>query len=265
MATVLDKFCDSYGEGSPEKSAARLVLETKYREELHRMRQCRCKIPPDTRIMAKELMERIIQSVKEEPKIAECHRAEGEYPDPIAKSSREGVPEELQRWRDAFTMKMAREACREGGPAYSAGIFCSGGCLDTFAAIRSGFKPLWGTEVHKQRGAMFEDLTGAPCLGDTFAVDFKKQRQVALLWTGQPCPDYSTSHQGRRPPGSRSCRAAGASGSPSAAPRRVAWRSSSPWSSRWLPPRSEGRSRRNAAQPARGERHPPRRARSTWG
>ena len=203
MATVLDKFCDSYGEGSIDKSAARIVLETKYRDELHRMRQSRLKIPPDMRIMAKMLMERIVQSAKEELKIAEGHSAEGEHPDPIAKSSREGVPEELQRWRDAFTIKMAKEACRGGGPAYSAGIFCSGGCLDTFAAIRSGFKPLWGTEVHKQRGAMFEDLTGATCLGDTFAVDFKKQKQVVLLWTGQPCPDYSTSHQGRRPPGSQ--------------------------------------------------------------
>ena len=50
MATVLDKFCDSYGEGSIDKSAARIVLETKYRDELHRMRQSRLKIPPDMRI-----------------------------------------------------------------------------------------------------------------------------------------------------------------------------------------------------------------------
>ena len=33
----------------------------------------------------------------------------------------------------------------------------------------------------------------------------------------------------RRPPGSRSCRAAATSGSPSVAPRRAAWRSSSPY------------------------------------
>ena len=54
------------------------------------------------------------------------------------------------------------------------GVFCSGGCLDTFAAIRSGFKPKWRTEIEEQRAKMFEDMTQAPCLGDTFKVDFNE-------------------------------------------------------------------------------------------
>eukprot|EP00964_Phaeocystis_antarctica_P049068 scaffold28410_cov55-Phaeocystis_antarctica.AAC.6 len=65
----------------------------------------------------------------------------------------------------------------------------------------------------------------------------------------------------RRPRGSRSCRAAAGSGSPSAARRRAAWRSSSPcrWParSRCRPPRSAGHSRRSAARRARGARCPP--------
>ena len=50
---------------------------------------------------------------------------------------------------------------------------------------------------------MFEDLTDAPCLGDTFRVDFGKQKHVVLLWSGQPCPDWSSSHLGRNPPGAK--------------------------------------------------------------
>ena len=80
-------------------------------------------------------------------------------------------------------------------------IFCSGGCLDTFAGIRSGFLPIWSTEIQADRRRMFEDLTGRPCLGDTFAIDLTRVQEPVLLYSGQPCPDFSTSHAGRNPPG----------------------------------------------------------------
>ena len=111
--------------------------------------------------------------------------------------SRECIAAELQRWRDSFTVQDAKSACKTRAASYSMGVFCSGGCLDTFAGVRSGFIPLWGTETDEQRGKMFADLTQAPCLGDTFAVDFSEQPRVDVLWSGQPCPDWSSSHQGR--------------------------------------------------------------------
>ena len=118
-----------------------------------------------------------------------------------ASSNVEDMTEELRRWRESFTLQDAKNACRSRARSWSMGIFCSGGCLDTIAGIRSGFKPVWSTEIHPGRMRMFEDLTGSPCLGDTFAVDFSKERTPVLLYSGQPCPDYSTSHAGRMPPG----------------------------------------------------------------
>ena len=121
----------------------------------------------------------------------------------IRDKSRDCIAKELQRWRDSFTVQDAKAACKTRAASYSLGVFCSGGCLDTFAGIRSGLLPLWGTETDAQRGQMFVDLTQAPCLGDTFEVDFSLQPKVDVLWSGQPCPDWSSSHQGRRPPGDR--------------------------------------------------------------
>ena len=117
-------------------------------------------------------------------------------------SSVEEMTNELKAWRNAFTVKDAQIACRTRGPSWSMGVFCSGGCLDTLAGIRSGFTPVWSTEIHTGRANMFEQLTGSPCLGDTFGVDFTKQYSPIVLWSGQPCPDYSSSHAGRQPPGS---------------------------------------------------------------
>ena len=49
---------------------------------------------------------------------------------------------------------------------------------------------------------MWEGVTGTKCLGDTFKVDFTKQKQVVYLKSGQPCPDFSSSHAGGKSPGS---------------------------------------------------------------
>ena len=51
----------------------------------------------------------------------------------------------LQQWRDAYTVAQAQDDCTNVKDAYSCGIFSSGGCLDTLAAIRCGFIPKWGT------------------------------------------------------------------------------------------------------------------------
>jgi hypothetical protein len=42
---------------------------------------------------------------------------------------RKGVAEELQTWRDKCSVKDAKFMARQGVPTYSAGVFCSGGCL----------------------------------------------------------------------------------------------------------------------------------------
>ena len=70
------------------------------------------------------------------------------------------------------------------------------------AAIRTGFTPRWGTEIDPHMSAMWEELTGTPCLGDTFKQDFTAQRRVVYLKSGQPCMDFSSCHAGGAPPGS---------------------------------------------------------------
>ena len=98
------------------------------------------------------------------------------------------------KWREQLPIETARSFCRSPistGP--TVGVFSSGGCLDTLAAIRSGFKPIWGTEVDKRMRTLWGHLTGTPDLGDTFSVDWESQPTPDLLISGSPCTNFSSS------------------------------------------------------------------------
>jgi len=60
---------------------------------------------------------------------------------------------------------------------------CSGGGLDTIAALRVGFKPLWSSEIDHAQSRMYSDLTGNKCLGDTFGAAVKTAARVHYLKT----------------------------------------------------------------------------------
>ena len=78
-------------------------------------------------------------------------------------------------------------------PRYTAGILSSGGCCDTIAATLSGFRVSWGSEINEYQRAMFEHLTGAPSLGNTFDIDFQDEHHPDYISSGQDCTDYSSS------------------------------------------------------------------------
>ena len=71
--------------------------------------------------------------------------------------------------------------------------FSSGGCLDSIAAIATGFAPIWGTEVCERKRTMWANLTGTPDLGDTFHIDYANVESPNMLIAGQTCVDYSSS------------------------------------------------------------------------
>ena len=115
-------------------------------------------------------------------------------------------------WREGATIAQARErcltahGCRTGTkpspappgsipktPTYSVGTFCSGGCLDTLAAIRAGFVPIWGTEICERKRAMWRSLTHTEDLGSTWDVDWSNQLVPDMLISGTPCTDFAPS------------------------------------------------------------------------
>ena len=110
--------------------------------------------------------------------------------------------QEFNEWRNIFSVSMAKQRCRKVRRSFSCGIFSSGGLFCIMSAIRSGFTPRWGTEIDGKMARMWTDLTGTPCLGDTFKQNFRRQPRVVYLKSGQPCPDFSSSHAGGLPPGS---------------------------------------------------------------
>ena len=114
----------------------------------------------------------------------------------------EKLRQQFADWRNAFTISDAKQRCRLVRPGYSCGVLSSGGLLCTMAAIRSGFVPRWGTEINETMQKMWSDLTNTASLGDTFKTNCTQQQRIIYLKSGQPCPDYSSSHAGSNPPGS---------------------------------------------------------------
>ena len=102
------------------------------------------------------------------------------------------LQKQLCDWRNSFTIRMAKTE-REKKQQFTMAVLCSGGCLDTIAGMRAGFRPIWSSEVSAAQARMFEDLTGGTCLGDTFSTEVWEAARVAYLKSGQPCPDYSRS------------------------------------------------------------------------
>ena len=113
---------------------------------------------------------------------------------------------DLQQCRDAYPVSQAHGDCAKVNDSYSCGILLSGG-LDTLAAIRCGFTPKWGTETFETKQRLWSSMPKTVSLGDTFKTDFTDpSNHVVYLKSGQTmswhCVDYSSSHEGRNPPGS---------------------------------------------------------------
>ena len=83
------------------------------------------------------------------------------------------------------------DECTSDVRKYTAGVLSSGGCLDTIGCIAAGMRPIWGTEICERKRALWRRLTGADDLGDTFRVDWTKVQRPNVIWSGQPCMDYS--------------------------------------------------------------------------
>ena len=102
----------------------------------------------------------------------------------------------MLNFNEKLTIQQAREQCKAAKQRFTCGVFSSGGCLDTLAAIRMGFLPVWGTEVCERKRQLFTKLCpNATDLGDTFAVDWESGQHETpdLITSGQTCIDYSSS------------------------------------------------------------------------
>ena len=111
---------------------------------------------------------------------------------------------ELSEWRNAYSIEDARRESKKNksegdqnnsteleSDQFTQADLCSGGCLDTLAAMRAGFTPIWGSEVDKSQSRMYENLTGGKCLGDTFGSAVADAVRIHYLKSGQPCPNWA--------------------------------------------------------------------------
>ena len=110
-------------------------------------------------------------------------------------SQQKSLADQLAAWRDSFKIGDARRALQSEhrDRQWTCAVLFSGGCLDTLAAIRTGFTPLWGCETNQAQGRMWEHLTGTTCLGDVFGAAAATAARVKYIKAGAPCPDYARS------------------------------------------------------------------------
>ena len=98
---------------------------------------------------------------------------------------------ELEAWRNAASMAELRDKI-ESQEGYSVAVLGSGGLLDTIAAVRAGFIPVWGTEVCPKQQALWYNFTSSPNYPDTFRDIPSNAYRPHYLKSGQPCPNYTS-------------------------------------------------------------------------
>ena len=76
----------------------------------------------------------------------------------------------MRAWRDNFTFKEAMQELQDDtrDKEWTVAILFSGGLLDTFAADRSGFTPIWGSETNHSQRRMWEKFTNCANIGVVF-------------------------------------------------------------------------------------------------
>jgi hypothetical protein len=79
------------------------------------------------------------------------------------------LQKQLSEWRNTFTIQQAKTEGKSVKQQFTLGVLCSGGCLDTLAGMRAGFKAVWSSEISASQSRMFEDLTGGSCLFQTLS------------------------------------------------------------------------------------------------
>ena len=105
----------------------------------------------------------------------------------------------LEKYRERFTIRDAKEMCRGPRSAYSMVNMYCGACIDVLCGVRSLFKPLFATDIDKVCRKIYFDLTGSVCYKTAEDVPDSIGNIVLMVFT-PPCPDYSTGNpnpQGR--------------------------------------------------------------------
>jgi hypothetical protein len=110
------------------------------------------------------------------------------------------VRDDLRSWRDNFTFKDAMAELQDDNhdKEWTVAVLFSGGLLDTFASVRSGFTPIWGCETNRAQARMWEKFTNCTNLGDVFGPAVLKAERPMYIKSGAPCPNYGRSgnHEG---------------------------------------------------------------------
>lgn len=102
-------------------------------------------------------------------------------------------------------MREAIAKSQLAGEYYTVIELAAGGGCSVLSSVRSKFRHLFVTETDDVKSKMSEMISGAPCLGDTFLLDFeelkKKYGHCNYLKSGMPCKDFSAcpTSKGRRP------------------------------------------------------------------
>ena len=112
---------------------------------------------------------------------------------PLTEAPTSEAAREFHTWRNTHTIKDIKDMARDTQTRPTVAVLATGGCIDTIAAIKAGFKPVWATEICPDRRRMWEELTGTTCHGDIFNQDYTQTPTPDYLTSGQPCIDYAKS------------------------------------------------------------------------
>jgi hypothetical protein len=104
----------------------------------------------------------------------------------------DGVKQQLEHWREQVPLKTIRQLEQQTRHTtqYTAAIVGSGGLLDYMAAVRSGLKVTWCSEIDETMISLQQHLFTAQNYGDATKINYDTVTVPDIFKSGMPCPDY---------------------------------------------------------------------------
>ena len=102
------------------------------------------------------------------------------------------VAQELEAWREQWSMNDYKEAARKESGLTMANL-CAGGGLCLMGGARAGFCPIWTAEVVAAKQQLLEDISHTRCYGDVFGSEIDDAPRPNFMWVTVPCIDFSLS------------------------------------------------------------------------
>ena len=133
------------------------------------------------------------QCLKKEPSGHQLHRSQDEDEQGARLPRSLTMREELEQYRESWTIQDAKAWSRNTTKAYSVGLIGGAAQVASMGVTRAGGKILFCSEIDPIKQLLAEDLTGGAALGDLWKLDWDRIPRALIWLLTLPCINHARS------------------------------------------------------------------------